>query len=85
VFENELLSKILEGNSGRNMNTGRSTGWWAWKFALFIRYYRVYLIEEDEAIGTCSTHVEMKNVFKRLVGKLEWKREFGKTFISHLM
>jgi hypothetical protein len=31
-----------------------------------------------EIIGTCSRHVEMKNVFKRSVGKLEWKREIGR-------
>jgi hypothetical protein len=36
------------------------------------------IITEDEMIGSCSTHGEMRNACRMLVGKLERKIPFGR-------
>jgi hypothetical protein len=36
-------------------------------------------MEDDEISGACRTHVEMRNSYKTLVGKLDGKRLIGRT------
>jgi hypothetical protein len=45
---------------------------------LFIKYYYGDQIKEDEMGREYSTHAEMRNVYKILVGKPEWKRQLGR-------
>jgi len=41
------------------------------------KYYERDEIKEAAKVGVCSTHGEMRNSCKILVGKPEWKRLHG--------